>query len=99
MQPASQLQYLIDMCIGKVHKAMKSCALISPPAEGLRRALNLLYENFGQRHVVVKDHLDAVCKGPPVKHEKESLSDLASDMMNCQITMQSWGFDAELNSP
>ena len=49
--PASQLQYLSEMCVGKAREVIKSCSVISPASAGLRQALDLLYESFGQKHI------------------------------------------------
>jgi len=62
--PASQLQYLLEMCVGKSRELIKSCSVISPASAGLRQALDLLYENFGQKHIVVDAHLSSICKYP-----------------------------------
>ena len=45
--PASQLQYLSEMCVGKAREVIKSCSVLSPASAGLRQALDL-FENFGQ---------------------------------------------------
>jgi len=73
--------------------------VISPASAGLQQALDLLYENFGQKHVVVDAHLNSVCKGPPVKLDQESLRKLATESTNCQIIMKAWGFGSLLDSP
>jgi len=54
VNPASQLQYLSEMCVGKVREVIKSCSVLSPASAGLRQALDLLYKNFGQKHIVVQ---------------------------------------------
>jgi len=64
--PASQLQSLMEMCVGKAREVTKSCSVINPASAGLRQALDLLHENFGKKHIVI-------CKGPPVKPDQESL--------------------------
>ena len=96
--PASQLQYLLEMCVGKARKVNKSCSVISPASAGLRQVLDLLYENFGQKHIVVDAHLNSICKGPPVKPDEESLRKLATELTNCQIVMKAWGFGLLLDS-
>ena len=96
--PASQLHYLIDMCVGKAHDSIKFCSVIDPPAAALAKALATLANKFGKKYAVVKAHLDSITEGPPVKSEKESLSKLASDMTSYQITLKAWGYDAELNA-
>ena len=62
--PASQLQYLSEMCVGKAREVIKSCPVISPASAGLQQALDLLYENFGKKHIVVDAHLSSICKYP-----------------------------------
>ena len=53
--PASQLAYLIDMCRDKAYEAIRSCIIITPPAEALKTApaLDKLSMKFGKKHVVV----------------------------------------------
>jgi len=97
--PASHPQYLLEMCVGQAREVIKSCTVISPASAGLRQALDLLYENFGQKHIVVDAHFNSICKGPPVKSDQQSLSELATEMTNCQIVMKEWGFGSLLDSP
>jgi len=73
--------------------------VISPASAGLRQALDFLYENFGQKHIVIDAHLNSICKGPPVKPDQESLRKLATELTNCQIVMKAWGFGSLLDSP
>ena len=73
--------------------------MISPASAGLQQAPDLLYENFGQKHIVVDTHLNSICKGPPVKPDQESLRKLATELTNCQIVMKAWGFGSLHNSP
>jgi len=51
------------MCVGKAREVIKSCPVISPASAGLQQALDLLYENFGKKHIVVDAHLNSICKG------------------------------------
>jgi len=53
---------------------------------------------FGQKHIVVKTHLDSITDGPPVKLDKNSLVTFVTDLTNCQIVMEAWNFASELNS-
>ena len=97
-EPALQLEYLIDMCVGKAADAVRSCIVISPASAALQTALYRLASNFGRKHVVVQAHLEGIIKGPPIKSDKNSLSKLATDMYNCQITLEAWGYGSELNN-
>ena len=45
--PASQSQYLLEMCVGKAREVINSCSVISPASAGLQQALD---QNFGQTY-------------------------------------------------
>ena len=75
------------MCTGRVREAIKHFTFIKPASLGLRKALDMLKEKFGQRHIVVKAHLDAVVNGPPVRLERESLEKFGIDLNSCKIVM------------
>ena len=86
------------MYVGAAHDVIKSCHVISPPSAGLKQAINLSYENFGQKHTF-DARLNCICNGPPIKSDEESLSKLATQLMNCQIIVGACGFGSILNSP
>ena len=86
------------MCVGKAREVIKSCSVLSPASAGLQQALDL-FENFGQKHIVVDAHLNPICKGPPVKPDEESLRKLATELTNYQIVIKAWGFGSLLDSP
>jgi len=97
-EPASQLEYLIDMCTGKAREAIKHLSIVTPPSLGMNQAMETLHNRFGQKHVVVKAHLDSITDGPPVKLDKNSLDNFVTDLTNCQIVMEACNFASELNS-
>jgi len=91
-EPASQLEYLIDMCTEKAREAIKHLSIGTPPSLGMNQAMETLHNRFGQKHIVVKAHLDSITDGPPVKFDKNSLDKFATDLTNCQIVMEAWNF-------
>jgi len=40
-KPASQLEYLIDMCTGKAREAIKHLSIVTPPSLGMNQAMKL----------------------------------------------------------
>jgi len=63
-EPALQLEYLINMCVGEAAEAVRSCIVISPASAALQTVLNRLASNFGRKHVMVQAHLVGIIKGP-----------------------------------
>ena len=79
-EPASQLEYLIDMCTGKAREAIKHLSIVTPSSPGMNQAMETLHNRFGQKHIVVKAHLDSITDGPPVKLDKNSLNKFVTDL-------------------
>ena len=95
---ADRLNYLIQYCKGTARQAIEHC-IIMPPAEGYRRAKEILRKNFGRNHVVTRAFLDKVVSGPPIKvNETEKLSQLARDMETCLLGSTQLGDGANINS-
>ena len=86
------------MCTGKAREATKHLSIVTPPSLGMNQAMETLHNRFGQKHIVVKAHLDSITDGPPVKFDKNSLDKFVTDLTNCQIVMEAWNFASELNS-
>ena len=93
----SQLMALIDCCVGEPKELIQACAAIQSPDEGLSKAKSLLWQSYGQRHVIVQANL---CKlsGPVLKGEERELRELANAMLCCGISLRAWGYAASLNS-
>ena len=53
----SRLAYLIQHCSGKAREAIKNCAIISDPNAGYRKAQEILYHRFEQKHIVAHAHI------------------------------------------
>jgi len=86
------------MCTGKAREAIKHLSIVTPPSLGMKQAMETLHKRFGQKHIVVKAHLDSITDGPPVKLDKNSLDTFVTDLTNCQTAMEAWNFASELNS-
>ena len=82
--PAQQLRYLIDMCVGEAHETIKGCIWVGPPEEGLRQAFAVLGNQFGRREDVVAAHLQSLFQGPPLKGNEKDIRKLYNDMSNCR---------------
>ena len=72
----------------KGSEATKHLSIVTPPSLGMNQAMETLHNRFGQKHIVVKAHLDAITDGPPVKLDKNSLDKFVTDLTNCQIVIE-----------
>nr|XP_009860096.1 uncharacterized protein LOC104266175 [Ciona intestinalis] len=57
---STKLNYLRSLCFGEAYEAIKSCVVIKPAEKGLEKAISILYDQFGQRHQIVKAHLNVL---------------------------------------
>jgi hypothetical protein len=99
-EPNSQakLAYLIQFCTGIAKEAISNC-IILPGHEGFRRAKEILYNSFGQSHIIIHAYISKVIKGGSIKDgESGKLLELARDMENCQINLTQLGCESEINA-
>ena len=93
-----RLQLLIQYCIGKAKKVIKSCVLLEPD-EGYEEAKKLLAERVGDKFKVTNFWITKVSDGPLIKAgDREALQDLADDLKNCEITLKATGRLAQINN-
>ncbi|XP_078495676.1 uncharacterized protein LOC144751211 [Ciona intestinalis] len=97
-EPAMQLRQLINSCEGRARKMIQSCSLITPAERGLDEALDLLRGRFGQRHMVVRAHLDTITKGPQVRDTEDGLSDFLTSLVNSRIILTEHGYATDLDT-
>lgn len=72
------LAYLIQHWIGKAREAIKNYTRISVPEQGYRKAKEMLYHRFGQKHIIAHAHIARIVEGPLIKNTDVSgLSDLS----------------------
>ena len=69
----TRLAYLIQHCTGKAREAIKNCAIISGPEKGYRKAQEILYHRFEQKHIIAHAHITKIV-------DLTGLSDLSVEM-------------------
>ena len=90
--------FLIQLCSGKAKDAISGTIML-PPEEGFQKAKSILREMFGQTHIIAASHIDKLISGGVIKeNENEKLMQLARDMENCEMNLNSLGCQADINS-
>ncbi|VDP38006.1 unnamed protein product, partial [Schistosoma margrebowiei] len=80
----SRLNYLIQYCDGEAKNTIVHCALLEPE-EGYRKALELLEEAFGQKHIVAHTFIDKMLNIPAIKGtDPYNLRRLSREMHICR---------------
>ena len=49
-EPASQLEYLIDMCTGKAREAIKHLSIVTPPSLGMKSYGNVAQQIWSEAY-------------------------------------------------
>ncbi|XP_078487932.1 uncharacterized protein LOC144745873 [Ciona intestinalis] len=71
---STKLNYLRSLCFGEAYEAIKSCVVIKPAEKGLEKAFSILHDQFGQRHQIVKAHLNVLASTSlPISKSQELL--------------------------
>lgn len=84
----AKLTRLVQCCEGRALKAISACNLMSPDV-GYSRALQILYERFGNCLHVKDAWSKQITDGPNLKaNDKKGLQDLADDVRNCHETLR-----------
>ena len=92
------MAYLIQFCTGIAKEAISNCVIL-PGHEGFRRAKEILYNSFGQSHIIIHAYINKVIKGGSIKDgESGKLLELARAMENCQINLAQLGCESEINA-
>ena len=63
----SKLAYLIQLCTGRAKEAIKNCSIISNAEEGYEKARAILFQRFGQKHVVAHAHIAKMVHGSQLR--------------------------------
>ena len=96
--PKARLAYLIQFCTGVANEATTNCVML-PEREGFVRAKQILYDSFGQSHIITRAYINKVTKGGSIRDgESEKLLQLARDMENCEINLTQLGCESEINA-
>ncbi|CAH8290201.1 unnamed protein product [Schistosoma bovis] len=94
----SRLNYLIQYCDGEAKNTIVHCALLEPE-EGYRKALELLEEAFGQKHIVAHAFIDKMLNIPAIKGtDPYNLRRLSREMHICELTLTQMNYVSDLNS-
>ncbi|VDP64632.1 unnamed protein product [Schistosoma mattheei] len=92
------LNHLIQYCDGKAKATIVQCALLGPE-EGYRKALELLEEAFGQKHIVVHALIDKMLNIPAIKGtDPDNLGRLSREMRIRGLTLRQMNYVSDLNS-
>ena len=84
----AKLTRLLQCCEGRASKAIAACNLLVPD-DGYTRALQILYERFGNILHLKDAWLKQVTEGPSLKgNDRIGLRDLADDVRNCYETLR-----------
>ena len=54
-----RLSFLIQFCSGVGKDAIENCVIL-PPGQGYREAKDILQNNFGQKHIIVRAFIERV---------------------------------------
>ncbi|KAH9585976.1 hypothetical protein MS3_00007053 [Schistosoma haematobium] len=92
------LSYLLYYCKGKARTAIEAC--ISLPIHlGYDRAKQILYDLFGEEHLVARDMITELLNHKSVEGSADGLTDFAIKLRNVCITFQEMGYMSDMNSP
>ena len=95
----TKLSYLIQHCIGKARESIKNCVIIPNKDEAYKKAKDILHTRYGQKHVIAHAYINRLVNGPQLRStDNAGLSELALQMQNCQLTLGTMGFEADINS-
>ena len=67
--------------------------------QGYRKAQEILYHRFGQKHIIAHAHITKIVEGPQIKNtDSTDLLDLSVEMQNRALTLVQMGYEADVNS-
>ncbi|VDP38910.1 unnamed protein product [Schistosoma margrebowiei] len=93
-----KLNYLIQYCDGEAKNTIVHCASLEPE-EGYRKALELLEETFGQKHIVAHAFIDKMLNIPAIKgKDPYNIRRLSREMHICELILTQMNYVSDLNS-
>jgi hypothetical protein len=93
-----RLAYLIQHYKGESREAIENCSILDPE-RGYLKALEILQQQFGRRHVVAQSHIKQIVEGVQIKSlDGAGVQKLARQMQNCELTLLKMGWSDELNN-
>ena len=96
--PKDKLQYLIQNCEGRAKVAIKDMVVLEP-SKGYSEAMITLKDLFGRPHIIARTYVEEIVNGEPLKNNDTcALSELANKMKLCSYTLQSMGYETDVNN-
>ena len=89
----SKLARLMQLCTGKAAWALQCCSML-PPAQGYRKARQILKARFGDPFTITEVWVDKLTEGGPCTN----LQEYADDLQNCYECLTALGAASELQS-
>ena len=92
-----KLLYLIQHCTGKAKSLIEYCLFLNP-AEGLAKAKQVLYENFGKKNTIARAYIKTLLDGPDIKYDdSNALISLSQKLEECSTTLEHLHYFSDLN--
>ena len=97
-EPNRRLLLLIQYCEGEAKRMIEYCLLLDSNV-GYKRAKETLERNYGRKNVIARAYIERLQKGAQIKlHDTNSLMQLARELEECNLTLKSLAFSADLNN-
>ena len=92
-----KLLYLIHHCTGKAKSLIDYCLLLEP-TQGLAKAKQILYKNYGKKNMIARLFINALLDGPPIKPDDSiALINLAEKLEECSSTLEHLHYFLDFN--
>ena len=92
-----KLLYLMQQCTGKA-KSLVDYFLLLEPTQGLAKAKQILYKNYGKKNMIARLFINALLDGPPIKPDgSTALINLAEKLEECSTTLEHLHYFLDLN--
>ncbi len=95
---SSKLNRLMQYCTGSALEVI-DCCVIMDPQYGYSQARKLLYERFGNQHVISKAWIHKITEGPTLKpNDVTELRRYADIVRGCVVTLKAMGRISEIDN-
>ncbi|XP_077969292.1 uncharacterized protein LOC144423012 [Styela clava] len=98
--PANRKLIILLKCTkGIAREAIRSCVITKPWERGYKRALDILNERFGKKHMIIDSFMKELIEGKPLRDNNSAdLHKLVTLMDNCEIVFDQWDCMDNLNN-
>ena len=92
-----KLLYLIQHCTDKAKSLIDFCLLLRP-TQGLAKAKQIIYENYGKKNMIARSYINALSDGPLIKpNDSTALINLEQKLEECSTTLEHLHYFSDLN--